>query len=335
MKDALKDANLPRTAEGRFQHLGVRPGEVANRIVTVGSAPRAHTLASLLDEKPAPFKLASERGFLTITGRYKGVPMSIVCIGMGAPNLDFFVRECRECVVGDMAIVRLGSCGGLLDTQPGTVVVPRACVSVWRNVDFDFAGTDEEDAEGAYMISKPVIADQDLHDRVQAALEAVRPADWPAPVLGEVVNASADSFYSSQGRQTSFPDHNAGLIARLLKEVEGLTTLEMETFHLYHLAHSWGLKRTLPVKPSIADAAGSTKSNDANLAESGARVAEPDTVIRVAAAQIVFASRSSRAFVSPERVGQVERWAGMGVLNALAGVEIERAHPEQGSAWAL
>lgn len=52
------------------------------------------------------FRLSSERGFLTITGRYAGVPISIVSIGMGHPNMDFFVREVRECVAGDMVVVR-------------------------------------------------------------------------------------------------------------------------------------------------------------------------------------------------------------------------------------
>jgi hypothetical protein len=63
-------------------------------------------------------------------------------------------------------------------------------------------------------------------------------------VLGDIVNAAADryvmfqaegsellitvgSFYSSQGRQTSFPDHNSSLIQRLLSEVPRLTTLEV------------------------------------------------------------------------------------------------------------
>jgi uridine phosphorylase len=73
---------------------------------TVGSPSRAETLATLLDERPKPFKLASERGFLTITGRYKSVPVSIVSIGMGGPNMDFFVREMRESVHGDMVIIR-------------------------------------------------------------------------------------------------------------------------------------------------------------------------------------------------------------------------------------
>jgi len=33
MKDTLTDANFPRTADQRVYHLGLRPGEVANRIV--------------------------------------------------------------------------------------------------------------------------------------------------------------------------------------------------------------------------------------------------------------------------------------------------------------
>uniref|UniRef100_D8QJD1 Nucleoside phosphorylase domain-containing protein n=1 Tax=Schizophyllum commune (strain H4-8 / FGSC 9210) TaxID=578458 RepID=D8QJD1_SCHCM len=312
MKDALTDANFPRTADGRVYHLGVRPGEVANRIVTVGSPSRAHTLASLLDASPKPFTLASERGFLTITGRYKGVPISIMSIGMGSPNLDFFVRESRECVVGDMAIVRLGSCGGLLDVQPGTVVVPRACVNVWRNVDFDFLNCEEENPKDAYMVSKPASADQELHD---------------------IVSISSRLFYSSQGRQTSFPDHNSGLIERLLREVEGLATLEMETFHLYHLARCWGRKRTTassgapplatgPVEPSISEGKAASQSTDKDTGVA-ARVAAPDTTIRAAGAQIIFAARQSRGFITPEQVGQVERWAGQGVLDALASVNIE------------
>lgn len=90
--------------------------------VTVGSPSRAETIARLLDQGehsdhhgdvyrpvPAVFRLASERGFLTITGRFRGVPISIVSIGMGYPNMDFFVREVRECVEGDLVIVRYAS----------------------------------------------------------------------------------------------------------------------------------------------------------------------------------------------------------------------------------
>lgn len=75
--------------------------------MTVGAPSRAHKIATFLDEKPKPFILNTERGFLTITGRYNGTPISIVSIGMGSPNVDFFLREVRECLHGDLVVVRL------------------------------------------------------------------------------------------------------------------------------------------------------------------------------------------------------------------------------------
>jgi uridine phosphorylase len=74
--------------------------------VTVGAISRAELIATYLDASPKPFSLYSERGFLTITGCYRGVPVSVVCIGMGGPNVDFFIREVRECLQGDMLVIR-------------------------------------------------------------------------------------------------------------------------------------------------------------------------------------------------------------------------------------
>lgn len=44
--------------------------------------------------------------------------------------------------------------------------------------------------------------------------------------------------------------------------------------------------------------------------------------IRAAAAQMVFASRSSQEFITPEHVVQLEDWTGQGVLEALRGFDI-------------
>lgn len=75
--------------------------------MTVGSESRARTIASFLDRTPKQFELSSERGFITITGRYSGVPVSIVSVGMGSPNVDFFIREAREWQV-DSCLIILG-----------------------------------------------------------------------------------------------------------------------------------------------------------------------------------------------------------------------------------
>ncbi|KAF8996143.1 nucleoside phosphorylase domain-containing protein [Cyathus striatus] len=341
MKDTLTDANFPRTADLRVYHLALRTGEVANRIITVGAPSRANAIAKYLDASPKPFVLTSERGFMTITGRYKQIPISIVSIGMGSPNLDFFVREVRECLSGDMVVVRLGSCGALIDIPVGSVVVPRACIAISRNVDFDFVNP-ESSTEPSYHISKQVSADMNLHDAIYEALEATKPKDSSVPILPGVVNASADSFYSSQGRQTLFPDHNEHLLAELRSSTEDLTTLEMETFHLYHLAHCWGGRATsrkstppppttTPVSPSISQSHPTTQEVPA------AKASSSNSVIRAAAAQMVFASRTSQDFISPQQVAETEDWTGKAVLEALAGFEIliERLHDERGSVWEL
>jgi hypothetical protein len=46
-------------------------------------------------------------------GLYQGTPVSIITTLMGMPNMDFVVREARAVVDGQMAIIRLGTCGAL------------------------------------------------------------------------------------------------------------------------------------------------------------------------------------------------------------------------------
>ncbi|TBU25663.1 purine and uridine phosphorylase [Dichomitus squalens] len=350
MKTRIVDANFPRTLDQRVYHLGLRAGEVANRIITLGTPSRAHGIASYLDPVPTAFELTSERGFTTITGRYKGVPVSIVSIGMGHPNADFFVREVRECLNGEMVVVRLGSCGALIDVPVGSVVVPKGSIAVTRNYDFDFvSGTSEGQP---YRLSKPVMADQLLHEAIVKALRTTRPTGINTSIVDHALNASADSFYSSQGRQTSFPDHNSDLISRLMTEHRDLATFEMETFHILHLAACWAPEvkpssaeapplQHAPTEPSIPSAVHSpstqTKIPDVVASSSGSELLRPPPRIRAAAAQMVFASRTSQDFITPQDVAKIEAWTGHAVLEALAGIEIEpdRLHEEVGSVWEI
>ncbi|KAH9911571.1 purine and uridine phosphorylase [Epithele typhae] len=369
MKVRLTDANFPRTADRRVYHLGIRPGEVANRIITLGSPSRAHGVASYLDPSPTPFVLSSERGFLTITGRYKAVPVSIVAIGMGHPNADFFVREVRECLSGDMVVIRrvrirvfppaapadivrrLGSCGGLRDFPVGTIVAPKGSIAVSRNYDFDFVAGGVTDGAAPYRLSKPVLADPALHDAVVSALHETKPAEITTPIVSDTLNASADSFYSSQGRQTSFPDHNEALIAQITGTHDDVATLEMETFHILHLAKCWvpdpepapvsapappHHAATAPSIPPPAPPATQTavpSPSSPVVIAGGSEEKRPR--IRAASAQMVFASRTSRDFITPEDVAAREAWTGRAMLEALVRLELdpEMLHEESGSVW--
>lgn len=102
----------------------------------------------------------------------------------------------------------------------------------------------------------------------------------------------------------------------------------METFWIFHLAASWrGVKQsssavnpppaTVPVVPAFSGIPSRTSENVEVLLPSLVGNTSSRPVIRAAAAQMVFASRSSQAFISPDQVNELEKWSGRGVLEAL------------------
>ena len=63
-------------------HMELSKGDLANRIITVGSEARLQKIELNLD-KVFPIKTyKSGRGFHTVTGKFNGVDVSIVSIGM-------------------------------------------------------------------------------------------------------------------------------------------------------------------------------------------------------------------------------------------------------------
>lgn len=285
-KRQYTDANFPVDAEGRTYHLGTKRGEVANRVLSVGSTDRAIMISKFLSPlqpgKPL-FQLVSKRGFLTVTGSFNGTPVSIISTMMGMPNMDFVVRENRAIVDGQMAVVRLGTCGAV---QPpaalGALLLASGSVCVRR--DPDAFNSDRSD-ETPYSVTKPIAADSELTAALQqAASELVGESNV---VLG--LNASADSFYSSQGRMGAhFDDRNEGLIPELVGSHPDLVSLEMETFHLYDLARC---------------SRGSLKA---------------------AAFCIALAERYSNAFIEPALMEDRERSGGLVALTALSSIELSQ-----------
>ncbi|KAL5478667.1 hypothetical protein ACEPAI_1944 [Sanghuangporus weigelae] len=140
--------------------------------------------------------------------------------------MDVFVREVRVCFNGDIVIVRLGSCRGLSVYLAGT-----------------FKSFMHRYLACPYEVSKDVAADPELHDFLADKLKNAEFLEVPVMLIDQTVNASTDSFYSSQGRQTGFPDRNETLIDYFIQKTPGLATFEMEMFHLFHLASSWRCHR--------------------------------------------------------------------------------------------
>lgn len=309
MKDRMLDANFPRDKDGRTYHVGTKPGEVANRIIIVGDYIRAKRIAKSFDGGKALFEFESHRKFYTLTGTFQTIPITVIAIGMGFSLVDFFIRECRAIVQGDLLIVRLGSCGSLSNrANVGTVVVPFESIGVLRNYDhFIQSNNIQSSSSLPYTITKPLPCDKRLHDELFSALQATKPSIDPklfdgnvdAPIaLDNIKNASADSFYSSQGRQSDlFDDQNENLIKQLQIQHPDLQTFEMETYLLNHLAIS-------------ANASKSVRTGNQGT-------------IRTGAVQMVFANRFSQDFITPEQVEILELWTGKAVCQALISIPIE------------
>ena len=259
----MRGANgVPKMGDDRTLHLGLKAGELASRIVSVGSLSRAQRLRQCLDDPGAAFELTSSRGFTTFTGTMGGVPVSvrvarlrgsnpglnlvslmfspppaqIVAIGMGAPMMDFFVREARAVTQGSLVIARYGSCGGLSDEMlPGNIALNTSgSVSLRRNYDaFTAAASPESPSTGpdaAYEISRPVAPDTALAKSIQEHLTEALSGQ-----VFEGLNVSCDSFYGSQGRvDEQFEDRNDALLAQVTK-LDAIS-MEMESFQLLHLA---------------------------------------------------------------------------------------------------
>ncbi|KAJ3131404.1 hypothetical protein HK101_004723, partial [Irineochytrium annulatum] len=316
----------------------------------------AELIATLLDPTPTPSRISSKRGFVTITGAYHGIPVSIVSIGMGVAMMDFFVREVRAVVEGPMAVIRFGSCGGIAErARVGDIaVVTEGSLMITRNYDHFGKGGEGrgKNSMGSrskpYNISELVEPDQVLTDA------CAKTKKLKASVIDAVgrdrivtgVNATADSFYSSQGRQDPmFDDENSNLIDAVIAAHPEAMTLEMECFMLLHLARC----ATAASKRRAAEAAEAATALATGAPVNGNAVVEVDGNGDVAAVNgiegnaaslavdgeghvkhgeiyaascfVVFAERHSGKFIDPLLTQEMETVGGRACLEALVAIE--------------
>lgn len=235
------NTEFPLDSEGRVYHIGAKRGEIANRILLVGDPNRAELIATTHLDKDGSkvFYRTSTRGFTWYTGRYQGTPVTVMAIGMGISMMDFAVREMRALVDGDMVIIRLGTAGSPNKLcKAGTMAVSTECMRIEQNLaNVDYTNPSAAVSwKDAFLISKAAPADDTLTKELVASLEKFATG---AKGVVQGPSASAESFYSSQGRvDTNFYDHNSELVDGVVSVHPDLICFEMETHQLFHLART-------------------------------------------------------------------------------------------------
>ena len=111
-------------SEGLQYHIRCKPGDVAPYVLLPGDPGRVPRIAKFMDEA---WEVARNREYLTYTGRYKGVPVSVTSTGIGGPSAAIAVEELIR--VGAKVFIRVGTSGGMQPfTKPGDIGIATGAV---------------------------------------------------------------------------------------------------------------------------------------------------------------------------------------------------------------
>jgi len=102
----------------RQHHIDLAPGDVGETVLLPGDISRAEIIASHFENMT---KIAHKRQYITYTGTYKGVKVSVTSTGIGGPALAIAVEELIR--VGAKNFIRVGTGGGLQSWLPVPAII--------------------------------------------------------------------------------------------------------------------------------------------------------------------------------------------------------------------
>ena len=134
----------------KMHHLQIEPGQIGEFVILPGDPGRCHLIAEHFKN---PQLIAQSREYVTYTGKYKGLTVSVTSTGMGCPSAAIALEELI--MSGAKYLVRLGTTGALQkNINLGDIVIPTAAVRL--------EGTSIE-----YIpIEFPAVADIDILDNL-------------------------------------------------------------------------------------------------------------------------------------------------------------------------
>lgn len=105
-------------------HLLCQPEDIAENVLLPGDPERVFRVAK---ELSGVKEIAFNREFRTITGEYKGMPVTVTSTGIGGCSTGIAVEELYNC--GAKNLIRIGSCGALQpELKLGELIIATAAV---------------------------------------------------------------------------------------------------------------------------------------------------------------------------------------------------------------
>lgn len=187
-------------------YLQASPEQIADAVIFSGDPGRVKRVCEKLDEV---HKISENREFVTFTGTYRGMPVTVTSTGIGAPSAAIALEEMYAC--GMKVAVRLGTVMGL-DGRLGEFIIPRAAMR-------------EESTSSTYVRSSyPAAADFDLVSCMNQAVKAEK------GVYSNGIVCSMDGYYS-QMKSSRLADEMQISVDATVPELKkyNIVGLDMET----------------------------------------------------------------------------------------------------------
>jgi uridine phosphorylase len=200
------NAGLLTNAQGRYYHLDCGPGDLSPYIFTCGHPDRARRIARRFDRVTVRRR---HREFLSLTGTYQGIPVSVMATGIGTAASAIAMVEAAQ-LVPHATFIRLGTTGALRgDIALGDLVITSRALR----------------DDGTTRYYAPARVQARAHPRVLAALKKAAQLLKVPHHVG--LTCTTGDFYAGQGRTVpGFPALEPDRVARLSRA--GVLNFEME-----------------------------------------------------------------------------------------------------------
>jgi uridine phosphorylase len=272
--------------DGRVLHLGLAKGELAGNVFLVGDPARAMRVAARFDSVTAEVR---NREYVTLTGSYKDMPISVIGTGIGVDNVEIAIVEAYAVRAFDfenselqagaapLNMIRIGTSAGIQsDVEPGTMAISTYALGLdngglyYDHPAADTLVTDIEQQAQEILVSAAGLGSRFAHKLAPYAAKAT-PAVAAALVDNAKslhkdyvtgITAATPGFYGASSRVIEGLDNTIPSIktelSRLQVQDHKVVNMEMESSLLFHLAGhlGWSVGTICPIisKPTASTA---------------------------------------------------------------------------------
>ena len=225
----------------KLYHLGIKKSDLAENIFIVGDPARAIRVSQEFDWIDCEI---SNREYLTLTGSYHGIPVSVIGTGIGTDNVEIALVEAyiahefdlkkaeKQQNCNPLTIIRLGTSGGVQsDVTPGSLAISSYALGL--------------DSTGIYY-------EQSAEDKIVNKIEAE---------ASKILNSAIDAKSRFKGKITPYASKASSEVTMALINQAAAHGVEFETgitvsspgFYGPSSRYIEGLNNTLPdIKGSLS-----------------------------------------------------------------------------------